>query len=223
MEIPDTPHTHPERGHLREGLRYAASTPHARALLLLVGATSMFGLSYAALMPLFAASVLHGDARTLGALLGAVGVGALAAAVSLLRRQGLSGLGRRTAWGATVLAVGLLGLAGSRWVIVSQLALFLVGVGFMSQMVSTNTLLQSLAPATLRGRVMGLYSTLFIGMTPIGSLLAGALAAHFGAPVTVAGGAIVVLCASVAFHLALPALRRVVVRDYPAFFPPDVS
>ena len=63
----------------------------------------------------------------------------------------------------------------------------------MSQMASTNTLLQSLAPPSLRGRVMGLYSTLFIGMTPIGSLGAGALAARFGAPLTVASGAIVVL------------------------------
>jgi len=223
LEIPEAPHARHEQGHLREGVRYAARTPHVRALLLLVGTTSLFGLSYAALMPLFAASVLHGDARTLGALLGAVGLGALAAALSLLRQQGLGGLGRRTAWGATMLAIGLLGLAGSRWVIVSQLALFLVGAGFMSQMASTNTILQSLAPAALRGRVMGLYSTLFIGMTPIGSLCAGTMAARFGAPPTVAVGALVVLGASVAFHLAIPALRRVVVRDYPSFFPPEVS
>jgi len=223
MEVPDAPRPRPAPGHLAEGLRYAKATPHVRALLLLVAASSLFGLSYAALMPLFAARVLHGDARTLGALLGAVGLGALAAAVSLLRRQGLSGLGRRTAWGATVLAVGLLGLAGSRWRILSEAALFLVGFGFMSQMASTNTILQSLAPPGLRGRVMGLYSMLLIGMTPIGSLLAGALAARFGAPVTVAGGALVVLGAAVAFHFAIPALRRVVVRDYPTFFPPEVA
>src|SRR5207245_324515 len=156
-------HTPPQRGALREGIRYAVQTPHTRALLLLVATTSLFGLSYTALMPVFAARELGGDARTLGALLGAVGLGALAGAISLLHKRGLAGLGKRTAWGATVLAIGLLGLAGSHRLLLSEAALFLVGLGFMSQMASTNTVLQSLAPPGLRGRVMGLYSMVFVG------------------------------------------------------------
>ena len=220
MKVHETPREI-ERGHLRAGLRYAMRTPHTRALLALVALTSMFGLSYTALVPMFADKVLRGDARLLGTLLGAVGLGALTGAISLLRSRGLRGLGRRVAWGSSVFAAGLLLFAASRRIWLSEGALFFVGVGFMSQMASTTTLLQALAPADMRGRVMGLYSMLFIGMTPIGALIAGWSAERIGAPRTVAIGAAVVLFASLGFHLVLPAIRKVVVRDYPALFPPQ--
>ncbi|HJZ83985.1 MAG TPA: MFS transporter [Polyangia bacterium] len=223
MQVPAQVKASGAHGHLRAGLRYAVRTPHVRTLLMLVATTSMFGLSYTALMPVFAARVLGGDARLLGTLLGAVGLGALVAAITLLNQQGLRGLGRRVAWGATLLGVGLLGLASSRWVALSEISLFCTGAGFMFQLTSTNTLLQTLAPPALRGRVMGLYSTLFIGMTPLGALAAGWMAARIGAPRTVGVGAVVVLFASVAFHLALPGLRKIVTRDYPSFFPPELA
>jgi MFS family permease len=210
-----------QRGHLRAGLRYAIRTPHTRALLGLVALTSVFGLSYTALVPMFADRVLHGDARLLGTLLGAVGLGALVGAISLLRAQGLAGLGRRVAWGSSLFAGGLLLFAASRRIWLSEAALFCVGVGFMSQMASTTTLLQALAPGEMRGRVMGLYSMMFIGMTPLGALCAGWAADRIGAPRTVALGAAVVLFGSLGFHVVLPGLRRVVRRDFPALFPPQ--
>jgi MFS family permease len=92
------------------------------------------------------------------------------------------------------------------------------GVGYITQMAGTMMVLQSLAPAEMRGRVMGLFSTLFVGMTPFGALGAGFAAHRFGAPRTLLAGALVVIAASLALHLALGGLRRTV-RPPPAAEP----
>lgn len=220
MRIPDELRPRPRRGHLREGLRYAVRTPHVRALFGLLAATSFFGLSYAALMPVFAAQILHGGARLLGTLFAAVGLGALVAAVLLLRHEGFRGLGRRAGFGALLLGASLIGFSLSRNAVLSTIALFFVGLGFMSQTAATNTLVQGLAPPTMRGRVMGLFSTIFIGMTPLGAVLAGWLSARLGAPLTVALGSIAVAASSVAYLLAVPRLRQSVMRSHPHLFPP---
>lgn len=187
-------------GHLSEGVRYAWNTSHARWPLALVGVASLFALPYVVLMPVYAKDVFHGDAATQGHLLGAAGIGAFLGAVSLLRRSETAALGRRVALGATLLAVGLLGLAISPTVYLAQAALVVTGFGFMSQMAGTNTLLQSLSPAPLRGRVMGLYAMMFMGMGPWGSLVLGYLAERIGPRWSVAMGASVLLLASAAFH-----------------------
>jgi hypothetical protein len=90
-------------------------------------------------------------------------------------------------------------------------------------MAGTMTLLQGLAPPSMRGRVMGLFSTLFVGVTPFGALAAGLVAGHAGAPRTIAWGAGVVLVASTVFHLVLPRLRRTVLAQHPTLFPPTAS
>ena len=105
----------------------------------------------------------------------------------------------------------------------SAVALAVTGYGFITQMAGTMTLLQGLAPPEMRGRVMGLYSTLFVGVTPFGALLAGVAASRFGAPITMAAGGALVLAVSVVFHLALPRLRRVVLAEHPTLFPPAAS
>jgi MFS family permease len=217
---PRPAHLGSRRGHLLEGLAYAGRTPHVRALLALLGTTSFCALPYVTLLPAFAKDVLGGDARLLGTLQGAAGLGALGAAVSLLVRKGLRGLGRRVAIGATLLGVGVGGLALSRSPALACLFLFLVGFGFLTQAAGTMTLLQGLAPEDMRGRVMGLFSTLFIGTTPFGSLAAGVAAARFGVPRVLFAGALVVLVASAVFHVVLPALRRTVLAQYPTLFPP---
>ena len=166
MRVPPVARSAAVPGHLDhflDGMRYAFGTPHVRALLLLLGASSIFGLSYLALVPVFADHVLGGGAKLLGALLGAGGVGALAGAVSLLARRGLAGLGGRVAWGSTLFALGLAAFSLSRWTWLSLPAMAAVGFGYMLQLASTNTLLQSLAPPEMRGRVIGLFSTVFIG------------------------------------------------------------
>lgn len=224
MEVPPPRlHAGSRRGHLLEGIAYAGKTPHVRALLALVGTSSFFALPYATLLPVFARDVLGGDARLLGFLQASAGVGALAAGVSLMVRKGLRGLGRRAGVGATLLATGLAALALSRSAPLSCAALLLVGFGYLSQTASSMTLLQGLAPEDMRGRVMGLFSMLFVGVTPFGALAGGFAASRFGAPRVVLAGAAVVMCASLAFHAALPALRRTVLAQHPTLFPPQVQ
>jgi MFS family permease len=208
------------RAHLLEGLAYAGKTAHVRALLALLAVSSFFAMPYQALLPVLSSEVLHGGAGLYGILLGCAGVGALAGAVGLLLRKGLAGLGRRVALGATLLGAGLLALSFSRHPLAAAAALAVAGFGFITQMAGTMTLLQGLAPADMRGRVMGLFSTLFVGVTPFGALAAGFAASRFGAPRTLATGAAVVLVASGVFHVALPRLRRTVLAHHPTLFPP---
>src|SRR6266511_2011666 len=138
-------------------------------------------MPYQTLLPVLSSEVLGGDARLYGTLLACAGAGALAGAIGLLLRKGLAGLGRRVALGTSLLGAGIVGLALSRTVALSALALAVVGFGFITQMAGTMTLLQGLAPADMRGRVMGLFSTLFVGVSPFGALAAGFAASHLGA------------------------------------------
>jgi len=209
--------------HVLEGIAYAGKTAHVRALLALLAASSFFAMPYQTLLPVLSSEVLGGGARLYGVLLSCAGAGALAGALGLLLRKGLRGLGRRVALGATLLGAGVLALALSRNVVLTVVALAVTGFGFITQMAGTMTLLQSLAPPEMRGRVMGLFSTLFLGVTPFGALAAGLAASRLGAPRTLAAGAVVVLAASAAFHLALPRLRRVVLAEHPTLFPPGAS
>jgi MFS family permease len=221
MRVVDRPLKTRQSGpaHMFRGLTYAVRTPYARALLMLVTASSFFAMPYATFLPVFAADVLHGDARLLGALQASSGVGALVAAIGLLMRRGLRGLGRRVGVGASSLGAGVAVLSLSKNPVLSCVGLVMVGFGFVTQAAGTITLLQELSPNELRGRIMGLYSTLFIGMTPFGSLAAGLVADRFDAPRTLFAGALVVLLSSALFHAAVPGLRRTVVAQHPALFP----
>src|SRR5574337_800988 len=154
---------------------------------------------------MLAAEVLRGGAGLYGTLQACAGTGALAGGVSLLLRPaGLRGLGRRVAVGASALGLGLLAVSRSRVPALTGASLVVAGFGYITQMAGTMTLLQGLAPAELRGRVMGLYSMLFIGMTPFGALLGGLVARRLGAPATILAGSSVVVAASAVLHLRLP-------------------
>ncbi|BDG04691.1 MFS transporter [Anaeromyxobacter oryzae] len=220
---PQPAHTGSRRAHLLAGLAYAGRTAHVRALLALLAVSSFFAMPYVTLLPVVSSEILHGGASLYGVLLGAAGIGALVGAVGLLLRHGLRGLGRRVAVGTTLLGAGVLVLALSRSPALSIAALAVTGFGFITQMAGTMTLLQGLAPVDLRGRVMGLFSTLFVGVTPFGSLAAGLAASRVGTPHTLAAGALVVLVASAVFHVALPRLRRTVLAEHPTLFPPVAS
>jgi MFS family permease len=167
--------------------------------------------------------VLSGEAPLYGTLLASAGGGALVGAVTLLLRKGLGGLDRRVAVGATLLGAGVLAVGLSRVTWVTMAALAVAGFGFITQMAGTMTLLQGLAPNALRGRVMGLFSTLFVGVTPFGALAAGFVAERLGPTRTLLAGGAIVLLASGAFHLAVPRLRRTVLAQHPTLFPPQVA
>jgi MFS family permease len=221
MKVPPQPRAAKggHRAHLAEGLRYAWETPHVRALLLLLFGSSLLAMPYATLLPVVASEVLHGGATLFGWLQALAGGGAFVGSVLLLLRRGLGGLARRVGVGATLLGAGVLVLGLSTSAPLSLAALALTGAGFITQMAGTMTLLQGLCPRELRGRVMGLFSTLFVGTTPFGALAFGVAAHRVGVSATLAAGAAAVLLASGVYHLRLPALRASIALLRPELAP----
>jgi len=195
---------------LKEGLQYVARFAPVRTILLLLALVSLFGMPYTVLMPIFAARVLKGGAHTLGFLMAASGVGALAGAVVLAARKSVRGLGRMIAISSAIFGAGLIGFSQSRVLWLSLVLLFAAGFGMMTQMASSNTILQTIVPDERRGRVMGYYTMAFIGMAPFGSLLAGSLANRIGAPVTVLATGAICLAAAAWFSSRLKLLRELV-------------
>ena len=190
-----------------DGFRFVARTPPIRAILLVLGVISLTGMPYAVLMPVFADRILHGGPRTLGLLMGASGLGALAGALTLASRQGLRGMSRGLAISAAGFGASLVLFSLSRALPLSVVLLVPVGFSMMTAMASCNTLIQSMVPDAMRGRVMAVYSMMFMGMAPFGALLAGAAADRFGAPLTVACFGLACLAGAAFFGSRLPALR----------------
>ncbi len=194
--------------HLKEGFDYVRHTKPVRALLLLVAFVSIFGLPYIVLMPIFASEVLEGGPRALGVLLGAAGIGALGGALTLAARRHVEGLGRVVASSVAALGTGLVLFSLSRNLIISAVLLVPVGFSLLLQMSASNTLVQTMVPDRMRGRLMSFYAMSLMGMAPFGSLLAGAVASRFGAPATVAAGGALCVGASLLFWSRLPRLSR---------------
>ncbi len=191
-----------------EGFRYVRHTRPIRTLLLLLGLVSLMGMPYAVLMPIFADRILHGGPRGLGLLMGASGFGALIGAVVLATKKGIRGLGQWIAFSAAGFGLGLILFSMSRNFLFSMVLLTPVGFSMMIEMAASNTLIQSLVRDELRGRVMAVYAMMFMGMAPFGSLLAGTLADHIGAPETVRLGGVMCMAGAVVFRWHLPALRQ---------------
>ena len=190
-----------------DGFRWVARTGPIRALLLLLGVVSVTGMPYAVLMPIFADQILHGGARGLGWLMGASGVGALAGTLTLAAKREVRGLGRWITFASAGFGASMILFAMSRSFPLSIALLMPVGFSMMIQMASSNTLIQTMSPDALRGRVMAAYSMMFMGMAPFGSLIAGALANHLGAPTTVMLGGLTCLLGALVFASRWPAMR----------------
>jgi len=190
-----------------EGFRWVSQTKIIRALLLLIGLVSLVGMPYTVLMPVFADKILHGGARGLGILMGATGVGALFGALTLAAKTGVKGLGRWVAITCAGLGISLICFSFSTSFWLSAALLLPAGYSMMLQMACSNTLIQTMVPDQLRGRVMSLYSMMFMGMAPFGAFFGGALAHRVGAPITVAAGGVACVFGAVWFWRALPDLR----------------
>ncbi len=192
---------------LREGWNYVRGFPPIRVVLLLLALTCLLGWPYSVLLPVFAGKVLHGGANTLGWLTAASGIGAFSSALILAMRKSVIGLTRTLQAAVALLGVGLIlfGLSHVLWL--SLIMMVAVGFGLIQAAAVCNTIIQSLVPDDKRARVMGYYTMAFVGAAPFGSLLAGALAQHIGAPYTVmlAGGCCI--AAAVWFSLQLPKIR----------------
>ena len=207
--------------HVVEGFRFVNRTAPIRALLLLLGVVSMVGMPYVVLMPIFADRILHRGGQEfatligshdvgavrLGILMGAAGVGALLGALTLAIRSGVKGLGTWVTTCCAGFGISLMLFSFSKSFWLSVLLLLPVGYFIMLQMASSNTLVQVMVPDALRGRVMAVYSMMFMGMAPIGALLGGALSDRLGAPLTVAIGGLASVMGAWWFSVQLPKIR----------------
>jgi len=207
--------------HIIEGFRWVRDTAPIRALLLLLGLVSLVAMPYTVLMPVFADRVLRGGgehlavligshdpgAVRLGILMGATGVGALLGALTLATRTGVYGLGRWITFSCAGFAVSLMAFSLSRNFWLSTTLLVPVGYCMMLQMSASNTLIQAMVPDDLRGRVMSIYSMMFMGMAPFGAFLGGAVADRLGAPLAVLMGAVAGLGGAAMFGIRLPKIR----------------
>lgn len=194
------------RRDLREGLAYGLGTPPLRALLLLVGGASLFGVPFGAFLPVLADDVLGGGPRLLGVLAGAVGFGSTLGALHLAHRPSVAGLERVIRRGSVVFGLALLGLGAARSAALAVAACLVAGFGLTSMKAAANTVLQTVLDDRMRGRVMSLYAMAFIGTPPLGSLAAGALAQHLGVPATIGLGGLGTLLATAVCAGGLPAM-----------------
>lgn len=192
---------------LAEGFRFVVTEKRVRALLILFAVTALAGMPYSTLMPVFASKTFHGNARTLGLLMGSVGVGALAGALSLASRQRMRGTDTwvNVASGCFGATLVLFGASNTFWL--SILILIPLGASMMIQVSATNTRIQTLTPDILRGRVMAIWAMVFMGFAPFGSLLAGWLATRIGPSRTLMVGGSVCMAAAGVFSVVLPKLR----------------
>jgi MFS family permease len=199
---------------LAEGLRYAWDIVPLRILLPNLAIVSFMVAPYQALMPIFAAEIYHGGADTLGYLMGAAGIGGALSVLVLAARKDVRGLAR------IILAASI--ASGIALVVFSQLtsywiALFvvsLVGAGYLAVITGTSTIVQIIVEDSKRGRVMALFTMSFMGMVPVGSLVAGAVADRIGATLTLAISGACCVAAGVALWTSLPTLRAHIRAHY---------
>lgn len=192
---------------LAEGIHYIRADAPIRTLLLLLGVFGLLGMPYMTLLPVFAGRIHSGGASALGAMMGAVGLGALTGALYLARRNEIRGIGKVIVAAAVGFGAGLIAFTAAPSYALSLAILTVVGFCWMVLIAASNTVLQSLAAERMRGRVMSLFSMMLVGMAPFGSLLAGALADRFGAPIVVATGGLCCAAAGLWFGRLLPRLR----------------
>jgi MFS family permease len=211
MRVPRAaPATHAHASPLaqfREGWNYTVNSRPIRSVILFIAVICLVGVPYTVLLPVFAATVLGGGAHTLGFLMTAAGGGALLGALWLASRRSVTGVSRNIPVTGAIFGAGLIAFAFSQTLWLSIALLVVVGFGFMVQVASSNTLLQTIVEDAKRGRVMGFFLMAYFGTTPFGSLVAGAVSARIGAPATLAIGGVCCLAGAAWFASALPRLH----------------
>ncbi|BAY14329.1 major facilitator transporter [Anabaenopsis circularis NIES-21] len=199
---------------VKEGFVYAFNFQPIRAILLLSALVSLMGLQNTILVPVFAETILKGGAETLGFLMAASGLGALAGGIYLATRQTILGIGKLIAIASAILGCGLIAFALSRFLPLSLFTMLFVGLGTILQIAASNTFLQTIVEEDKRGRLMSLYTMSFLGMIPIGNLIGGVIADIIGAPNTLIIDGIACIIGSIFFSRQLPALRKMVIPIY---------
>lgn len=177
-------------------------------LILNLGVTALLSLGVVTLIPAWSVNILGGDARTNGLLLSARGLGSLMSALLIASQGRFNFRGKLLTLGNLGLPVMMLLFAFMRWLPLSLLAMVLIGLGFMLAINTTNALVQTQVEDALRGRVMGVYTMIFFGAMPLGSLLAGALASRLGEPLTVVISASALFVFAFLVWLTFPVIRK---------------
>lgn len=193
---------------VQEGFSYTFRFTPLRNIILLTALVSLVGISYNVLMPIIAKDVLQGGPNTLGYLMGSAGIGALVAAVLLAARRSVLGLGKLIPAAATLFGVGLMLLYFSSTFYIAMAVMPLIGFGIMTQLASSNTLIQTIVDEDKRGRVMSIYTMAFRGIAPFGSLIAGSMAAHIGALNTLLLNGAALILGALLFAQQLPAMKH---------------
>ena len=195
---------------LTDGFRYTFGFAPIKHLLILLSISSLMGMSYSVLMPVFAKEILHGGSHTYGFLMGAAGFGALLGAFFLASRESVLKLGRIVPASAVLFGSGLIGLSFSRIFPFSLVLMIFIGLGMMMQTAASNTILQTITDDDKRGRVMSFYTMAIMGTAPFGSLMAGGFAKVIGTPGTIFAGGLACIIGAMFFLRKLPELRKAV-------------
>jgi MFS family permease len=193
---------------IAEGFRFVRQTIVVQRFLLAAGISSIFGMSYQILLPVFADTILGQGPRGYGVLVGSLGLGAVAGALRLAGRTSTGGSGRRVATGMGLFGLALFSFSFSRIYILSAALLVVAGAAMITQLATTNTFLQRTSPDSIRGRVLSMYIFIFVGMAPIGTFLAGALAQRIGAPWAIRIGGAVCMAGALWFAGRLRQVRE---------------
>jgi MFS family permease len=194
---------------IAEGIKYVWQTQVVRTATALVAVSSLFGFSYAVLLPAYAVDVLHVGEAGLGALNTAVGIGALVGSLIVASMSRFPRKGLLLTAGSIIFPAVLIAFAFSRSFSISLAALSVIGMAFVAQNATSNTLIQTVVPDSLRGRVMAVYTLMFFGTAPFGALQAGSIAQALGPAAGVAVGAGITLAFALFVFFTAPALRRV--------------
>lgn len=195
---------------LTDGWHYTFGYAPIRHLIILLTVSSLLGMSYSVLMPVFTKDVLHVGSNAYGFLMGAAGFGALLGAASLASKESVIKMGRIVPFSAMLFGFSLIGLAFSRSIYISLVLMLFIGLGMMMQTATTNTILQTITDDDKRGRVMGFYSMAIMGTAPFGSLLAGGMAKAIGTPVTILIFGTATVTGALYFLKKLPRLKLIV-------------
>ncbi len=202
------PHRTSALADLKEGLAFVASHPLIRTIIGLVGAVSLFGISFATLFPAWAVDVLHGDARTNGYLQSARGLGALTAALLIASLGRFRFRGKLLTFGTFALPAAVAAFALTRWTPLALVFVFGSGLSHILIFNLSNALVQTHSPDALRGRVMSVYALIFFGLMPLAALAVGVTAERIGQSGAVLIGAGAMLVAAAGIAVAMPHLRR---------------
>jgi MFS family permease len=197
-----------------EGYRFVAGFAPARAMLIVVAVLSWTISPYSSLMPAFAKDIFGSGPQTLGLLLSSAGAGALVSMLYLAGRATIRGLGRVIAIAALTCGIALAAFAYLAILPLAVMLMVAVGGGVTLAAAAVSTILQTIVPDRLRGRVAGFFSMAFLGMAPLGNIAAGALADVAGVQATFAANGLVAAASALWFWRALPTLRELMRPTY---------